>query len=197
MQNILFWKKAPDIWSTSNKTQAPCIRGLHVKGCLITSARYRAGKVPQLQLLWLIITQDGNCTGEKRLLLLTLLGDLTVSAQQDVFHRGVKHEPHILQEALEDRQTAVLIQRFKALRIFKITHDGKKTNNQLHWRITLQLQMHLTHFYTQGVIWCLNLDSVPHRKTTGVHTSQPLWQLQSPENMVGIKWTLVAELGIW
>lgn len=35
---------------------------------------------------------------------LTLLGDLTVSAQEDVFYCGLKDETHILQKALFDNK---------------------------------------------------------------------------------------------
>lgn len=40
---------------------------------------------------------------------LTLLGDLTVFAQEDIFYCGVKDETHILQKALLDEKRLIFI----------------------------------------------------------------------------------------
>lgn len=39
---------------------------------------------------------------------LTLLGNLTVSAQEDIFYCGVKDETHILQKSLLNKQRLVI-----------------------------------------------------------------------------------------
>lgn len=91
---------------------------------------------------------------------LTLFRDLAVSAQQDVFHCGVKDEMHILQKALFGEEKMYLYDIFWVFQkwhmhfyILTYSYSSMHGDTQLHSRFTLNLVTHIySQFYTQGAI---------------------------------------------
>lgn len=90
---------------------------------------------------------------------LTLFRDLTVSAQQDVIHRGVKDETHILQKALLVRKYVSLLHILATLAYFRsyIRPFSTDSYSSMHWETVEDKHFHFwprchTHFYTQGAI---------------------------------------------